>query len=226
MKNLSDKIFFGVVEDVKDPNRTGRIKVRVQSLFDDIPLEDIPYASPSYCVDGKSFNVPPLGKIVSVVFGWGDLYQPYYSTCNYFNVNLQEKLKSMSDDEYAGFTALSFDNRCQIYIDDTDLTLDYLFNKFTINETQMNMELKDNSGTLNLGTVGADQPLLLTNHFFDWFDKVINELKKPSSLIGNNGLPVQKIELDSILSEYDTLKSSFLSKNVFCVDNNKINKLS
>ena len=225
MKHLSDKIFFGIVEDNVDPDRKGRIKVRVQSLFDDIPVEDIPYASPSYSVDGKSFNIPAVGKVVSVVFGWGDLYQPYYASCNYFNVNLQNKLKDMGDDEYAGFTALSFDNRCQIYIDDTDLTIDYLFNKITINDTQINHELKDNNGVLNLGTVGADQPALLSHHFFEWFDEFVNELVKPSSLISPSGT-VTKLKLDEILIKYNSLKDSFLSKNVFIVDNDKINKLT
>ena len=225
MKHLSDKIFFGVVEDNKDPNRKGRIKVRVQSLFDDIPVEDIPYAAPAYSVDGKSFNIPAVGKVVSVIFGWGDLYQPYYAACNYFNVNLQNKLNEISEEEYVGFTALSFDNRCQIYIDDTDLTLDYLFNKITINETQINHELKDNTGILNLGTVGADQQALLSNHFFDWFDEFVKELVKPSSLI-SSGVPVTKLKLDEILAKYNILKDSFLSKNVFIVDNDKVKKLS
>jgi hypothetical protein len=225
MKHLSDKIFFGIVEDNKDPNRKGRIKVRVQSVFDDIPVEDIPYAAPAYSVDGKSFNIPAVGKVVSVIFGWGDLYQPYYAACNYFNVNLQSKLNAMSDEEYVGFTALSFDNRCQIYIDDTDLTLDYLFNKITINENQINHELKDNKGVLNLGSEDADQQVLLSNHFFDWFDEFIKELVKPSSLISGAG-PVTKLKLDEILAKYNIVKSSFLSKNVFVVDNDKVKKLS
>lgn len=226
MKHLSDKLFFGIVEDNKDPNRKGRIKVRVQSLFDDMPVEDIPYASPSSSIDGKSFNVPAVGKIVSVIFAWGDLYQPYYASCNYFNVNLQKKLDGLSDDEYTNFTALTFDNRCQIYVDDTDLTMDYLFNKITINDTSINHELKDNNGILNLGTDGADQPALLTKHFFDWMDDLVKELKKPSSMLDSMGKPVTKIQLDKILAKYNSVKDSFLSKNVFIVDNDKIKKLS
>jgi hypothetical protein len=225
MKHLSDKIFFGIVEDNKDPNRKGRIKVRVQGMFDDIPLADIPYASPGYSVDGKSFNVPAVGKIVSVIFGWGDIYQPYYVACNYFNTNLQKKLADLGDDEYANFTALTFDERCQIYVDDTDLTLDYLFNKMTINDTNINLELKDSKGNITLGTVDADQQALLTGHFFDWFDKFVNELIKPSSLLAE-GNPVIKLKLDEILAEYKTVKDTFLSKNVFIVDNDKVKKLT
>jgi hypothetical protein len=225
MKNLDNKIFFGIVEDNKDPNKRGRIKVRVQSIFDDIPVEDIPYASPTTSIDGKSFNVPAVGKVVSVVFAWGDQYQPYYISSVYFNVNLTKKLNSLSDDEYADFTALTFDDRCQVYVDGTDLTLDYLFNRITINDSSINLELKDNSGKLNLGTADSDQPALLTVHWFDWFDKFIDELIKPSSLVAPNG-NVLKPNLDILLNEYKAIKENFKSQNVYIADNKKIKKLT
>jgi len=226
MKNLSDKVFFGIVEDNKDPNRKGRIKVRVQGIFDDIPVSDIPYASPTGSPNGKSFNVPSVGKIVTVVFAWGDKYEPYYVACNYFNVNLQKKLKDLGDDEYADFTALTFDDRCQVYVDDTNLTLDYLFNRMTIDDTNINLELKDSGGKVTMGTVEADQPALLTNHFFKWFEEFIYELRNPQSLIGNQGQVIIKENLQLILEKYDSLKDTFLSKNIFIVDNDKVKKLN
>jgi len=224
MNKLNNKIYFGIVEDNKDPNRSGKIKVRVQGLFDDIPTEDIPYASPYSSIDGKSFSVPVVGKVVSVIFSNNDIYQPYYISCNYMNINLQKKLNDLSDDEYSNFSALLFDHRCQIYVDDTDLTLDYLFNKITINETGINLELKDNSGKVTLGSESADQQALLSNHWFDWFDKFVDELIKSSSLVAPNG-PVLKYKLDMILAEYKVIKETFKSQNVYINDNDKIKKL-
>ena len=225
MKLLDNKIFFGIVEDNKDPNRRGRVKVRVQSVFDDIPLEDIPYASPTGSIDGKTFNVPAIGKVVIVAFAWGDQYQPYYTYSNYFNINLQNKLESLSDDEYAGFSAIVFDHQTQMFIDSKKFTLDFQFNKFTMTDSDMNLELKDNKGKITIGSLEADQNALMTIHWFDWFDKVVDELIKPSSLIGNSGNPVLKPKFDSLLAEYKVIKNTFLSNNVFVVDNDKVKKL-
>ena len=43
---LARDFYVGLVEDNKDPNRKGRIKVRAQTLYHNIPIEDIPYAYP------------------------------------------------------------------------------------------------------------------------------------------------------------------------------------
>lgn len=223
MKFLDNKVFFGIVEENKDPNRRGRIKARVQSVFDDIPLEDIPWASPSVSLDGKSYNVPAIGKVVSVVFAWGDQYQPYYIYSNYYNVNLQNKLNSLSDEESAGFSAIVYDHQTQMWIDSKTFNLDFMFNKITLNKSNINLELKDNDGKITFGAKDGDQPIILGKNFLEWFDKFVNELIKPDSLIASS--PVVKPELDSILTEYKIIKDTFLSKNVYVNDNDKIKKL-
>ena len=63
-----DKIYVGIVESNVDPYRLGRVKVRVLTVYDNIPLEDVPYATPFKSTDGRTFNIPAIGKIVSVVF--------------------------------------------------------------------------------------------------------------------------------------------------------------
>lgn len=224
MKDL-DKLWLGLVEDNKDPDKLGRIKVRVQSVFDDIPVEDIPWANPVKSLSSRSYEIPAIGKIVSVFFPNDNLYEPYYMFSDHYNVNLKKKLSDLSDDEYVNFVAVVFDHRTKVYSDDSNLTMDYLYNKITIDNDNINLELKDNNRKVNIGTKNATQQAVLGNHFFDWFDKFMDKLAEPTSLIGNTGAPVLKTELDLLIVEYKTLRKNFVSDHVYLVDDNKVSKL-
>jgi hypothetical protein len=75
---LKKNIFIGVVEDNADPKRLGRCRCRVLNVFDDLPAEDLPWASPWKDLNGNQFVVPDKGKVVSVVFDDGNIYKPEY----------------------------------------------------------------------------------------------------------------------------------------------------
>lgn len=223
--DVQRKVYVGVVEDNKDPNKKGRIKVRIQTIFNDITVEDIPYASPFMGLAGKRYEIPAIGKIVNILFLTDDIYDPYYIFSEYYNINLQNKLKSLSDTEYVDFVALLFDDRTQIYADNNELTIDHFFNKMTINKWQINMELKDNKGLLNLGSRDASQEAVLGTRWFEWMDKFVDELAKPSSLIGNLGAPILKPKINALIAEYKVLRKDFVSNNVKIVDNRKVSML-
>ena len=226
--NVARTIYVGIVEDNKDPNRKGRIKVRVQTLYHDIPLEDIPYASPFASLAGKSFEVPAIGKLVNILFLSDDLYDPYYIFSENYNINLQNKLKDLTDEEYVDFVALLFDEKTQIYANNQELTLDYYYNKITIDKYSINHELKDNTQNLNLGSKICKQEAVLGTRFFEWMDKFIEEFSSPFSLIGNLGAPILKPKLSKLFKEYKAIRNAnenFVSKHVFIVDNNDIEKL-
>lgn len=75
--------YLGVVEDNMDPNKWGRIRVRLHGLYDDIPTENLPWCSPNFplAVGVKgSFIVPEIGTVVNVEFDDGDIYEPKYTT--------------------------------------------------------------------------------------------------------------------------------------------------
>ena len=103
MNEFQYMIYMGIVEDISDPLKQGRIKVRVQGVFDNIKKEDIPYASPWRNTSGKQFSLPAVGKLVNVIFQMGDIMQPIYIGSEICNINIQNKLKSLSDDEYKNF---------------------------------------------------------------------------------------------------------------------------
>lgn len=224
MKDL-DKLWVGLVEDNKDPDRLGRCKVRVQSVYDDIPVEDMPWANPIKSLSGKSFEIPAIGKMVSAFFPNDNIYEPYYMFSDHYNINILNRLKNLSDDEYVNYVALLLEHRTQIYADDTNLTLDYQYNKITIDDGDINLELKDASQKLNLGCKTSTQQAVLGSRWFEWMDKFVNKLVEPSSLIGNSGAPVLKPEIDQLLVEYQTLRKDFVSDYVNIVDNRKIQKL-
>lgn len=225
MEEFLNAIFLGIVEDVNDPVKKGRIRVRVQGVYNHISTEDIPWASPIGLIDGRTFRLPAIGKLVNVVFPQGNFQEPHYIHSENYNVNLQGKLNGMEQEEYKNFCALLFDHRTQIFADDTSLTLDYKFNKITIKTDSINLELKDNIGYVYLGTVNGNQEAVLGTHYFEWMDRFIQTLLTPSSLIGNFGAPILKPQIDQLLTEYQSIRSTFVSQHVFITDNQSVTTL-
>lgn len=225
---LQRDFYVGTVEDNKDPNRKGRIKVRIQSLFHDIPVEDIPYAYPFAGLAGKEFQVPAIGKLVNILFLSDDLYSPYYIYSENYNTNLQNKLRDLSDEEYVNFVALLFDERTNIFADSEELTIDHRYNKITINNNSINHELKDNNQILNLGSKNSGQQAVLGTRFFEWMDKFIEELLRPHCLVDSYMQPILRPKLNKLCREYQYIrkqKKSFTSDNVMIVDNASVKNL-
>lgn len=226
-EQLNNKIYVGIVEENIDPKRLGRVKIRVQSIFDNpekIPTENIPWAHPFNNKDGKEFMVPPVGKIVNVIFPNGDVYNPEYIYSQIYNINLQNKLGDLSDDEYKNFVALLFDHRTQIYSDDDALTLDYYYNYIKLRNKSIDVVLKDRTNTLNLGYDVCNQDAVLGTNFFKWFDSFMEVLSVPNNLTGNLGAPVLRPAVDLKIQEYKRLRPTFVSDNVKIVNNNTIKK--
>ncbi len=74
--------YLGTVEDNKDPECLGRVKVRI-SLYTDFMTDQLPWACPILGSCGNSsdnggLNVPEIGSQVRVEFPSRDLTAPYY----------------------------------------------------------------------------------------------------------------------------------------------------
>jgi hypothetical protein len=118
--NLTTK-FLGEVVDVTDPLREGRCKIKVFSIFDTLPVEDIPWATQSqkpafFGQDAKagSISIPKKGAIVNVRFNNGDLYSPEYEQVQEIGDDIKEELKKSTDYEYEGAHYILFDGDEQI----------------------------------------------------------------------------------------------------------------
>jgi len=219
------KTYVGVVEDNLDPNKEGRLKIRIVDVFDEAKTEDIPWASPWKDLAGGQIGIPEKGKVVICVFEQGDSYKPEYISTEHWNINLENKLKGLSDTDYTSMKSVIFDHKTQIYSNDSEgLKMDYKFNNVNIKNNGININLKDNGGLVNIGDSTANQQAILGNHFLSWFDSFIDALMNNTAFLGNAGAPViSNPALIRILGQYKAQKdSTFLSHHVNIVDNNKV----
>jgi hypothetical protein len=230
MQVKSGKTYVGVVEECLDPQKLGRVRVRVFDVFDDVSVEDIPWANPWKDLAGNGFAVPEKGKVVTVVFENGDPNSPEFISSDHYNVNLEKKLSGLSNGDYLTMKSLIFDHRTQVYVNDGEgLKLDHKFNMVNIKESSINVNLKDNFGRINLGTANSTQRSILGDNFLNWFDNFVQILMGSNGgpFLGNLGAPVVATPaLLSSLQLYQQLKDpKFLSKNVYIVDNENVSKL-
>lgn len=230
-EELKSKVFIGVVEDNDDPKKIGRVKVRVFNVFDRIPKEDLPWASPWKDLAGNTFLLPEIGKIVSCVFDDGNPYKPEYIYADHYNINLEKKLQSLSGDDYTSMRALMFDHKTQIYSNDKEgLVIDYKYNNINITKDTIDINLKDNQGKLSLGDAKARQQAILGTNFMNWFDELVDNLLglQAGPYIGNSGSPVvANPALTQCLNKYKALRDpKFLSDNVYIIDNNNISTVT
>jgi hypothetical protein len=112
INDLLDKQFLGVVELIDDPRKEGRARVRVYSIHDDLPAEDIPWAYPKnkslfFGQGGKagSISIPKVGSIVAVRFDNGNPYSPEYFAIH----ELAQDIKDELNNEYEGSHIVLFD---------------------------------------------------------------------------------------------------------------------
>lgn len=222
-----NKTYVGIVEDNQDPEKAGRVKVRVMDVFDDMEVDDIPWATPWKDLNGNEFNVPEKGKIVMVVFDSGNPDSPEFIYSDHYNINLENKLKSLSGSDYTSMKSIIFDHKTQIYVNDSEgLKIDHKWNNVNITNSGIDFNLKDNNSNLNIGDSGANQQVILGNHWLEWFDDFVENLlgEKTGPYFGNLGAPVVPApSMAKTLIKYKALRrSKFLSNHVNIVDNFKI----
>jgi hypothetical protein len=223
----ANKTYVGVVEDNSDPKRLGRVRVRVLDVFDNLKVEDIPWATSWKDLNGNVVNIPEKGKVLLVVFDQGDEYKPEYISADHYNANLEKKLTSLADADYISMKSLLFDHKTQVYVNDKEgLKLDHKYNNVNITENSIDFNLKDNNRHVNIGDATAGQQAILGNHWMDWFDEFVDNLmgNNGGPYLGNLGAPVvTNPAMIQVLMKYKAKRDPvFLSHHVNIVDNDKV----
>ena len=107
---LGSTKWMGEIVDVNDETYTGRCRVRVWGKFDELPIEDIPWARPyigaSQSTKSNGFiSVPRVGTHVRVRFIGDSPYNLEWESIDNPNKELIEKIKG----SYEGAHALIYD---------------------------------------------------------------------------------------------------------------------
>ena len=102
-QNINNKIndkYIGIIEDIDDPLKEGRVKVRIPYLHKEIPVEHLPWAKPKnttyFGKDGLGANIsiPRKNALVEVHFNDGDRYAPEYTVIQELSDDLKDFLKN------------------------------------------------------------------------------------------------------------------------------------
>ena len=124
--------WLGEVMDVADPQKMGRIKVKVFGKLDDIPVDDMPWAYPGNNHTGGSdtgggfYSVPKVGSLVSIKFDCGNLGHPEY----FFLQNISDQLRDEIKGSYTNAHSLIYDTITEGFVkvyftEQKGLMLDY-----------------------------------------------------------------------------------------------------
>lgn len=115
--NLIHDNYIGVVVYNKDPDYTGRCKIRVFGIMDEISEEYLPWFTPiNGCVFAGAGNgvlsIPKVGTYVRVRFANGDIYSGEY----YAIQNIDSRLVNEIKDNYENTHVFGYDGDKDFYM--------------------------------------------------------------------------------------------------------------
>jgi len=138
--NVRDGNYCGVVKDIEDPLKIGRVKIEVFGFFEGLDPTLLPWAVPSSNITAGSnsgggfYSVPKLDSLVNVKFDNGNIYCPIYT----FIQRISNELKDEISASYENAHSLIYDTESQpgpikiFFTEETGLMLNYNESKVNI----------------------------------------------------------------------------------------------
>lgn len=151
-------VHLGEIVDINDPMKMGRARVRVFGFFDDLEIEDIPWAEQ---ISGLSFSsskgngnisVPRLGAIVNVQFDGPNYYKIFYE----FEKETAPSLLEEISDSYEGAQSIWYD----VESDPGPLKLFYTKKKgviLSLGDAKIQLDTQDGGQLRVVIEMGSDQ---------------------------------------------------------------------
>ena len=190
----NSNIRLGEIVDINDPLKQGRARIRVFGFFEDLEIEDIPWAEQSSALSFSSargsgnITIPRLGSVVTVYFDGPNYYKIFYGS----EMQTSPDLLAEIADSYEGAQSLIYDTDAQpgplkifytrkkgltISLGDAKVQLDtqdggQLRVVIEMGEDQIRMERRKviiNSNNIELGE-GATQSVIRGDAFKTFFD--------------------------------------------------------
>lgn len=190
----NSNILLGEIVDINDPLKQGRARIRVFGFFEDLEIEDIPWAEQSSALSFSSargsgnITIPRLGSVVNVYFDGSNYYKIFYGS----EMETSPDLLAEIADSYEGAQSLIYDTDAQpgplkifytrkkgltISLGDAKVQLDtqdggQLRVVIEMGEDQIRMERRKviiNSNNIELGE-GATQSVIRGDAFKTFFD--------------------------------------------------------
>ena len=130
--DLRNTSWLGEVVDIEDPQKIGRVKVKVFGKFDELENDAIPWAYPGNNISagsadgGSFFSVPKKGSIVSIKFDNGNIYYPEY----FFNQHLSQDARKEIENSYENAHIIVYDTVTEgalkiFFTEEKGLMIDY-----------------------------------------------------------------------------------------------------
>lgn len=193
--DLKNRIWLGPVVDNNDPEKLGRCRIKVYSLFDDLDDSAVPWAYPvtrNMFGGGNggfgSISVPKIGAILRVQFSEGNLYSPEYYGIQTINRAMQADIS----DTYLNSHVLAYDEDEKMkvyYTPGNGLEIFHKDSHITINpDSSITIEHKDSKSIIELiGTtinITANSTINITSNSL---------IKAESTEVDMNGTSVTKL---------------------------------